>query len=208
MSKTAVIFFTLLLVLACCYTAGCSVPSSSGAPASSGVSPSPGVSASSEKDGVSSGQGISAPGKRSLEGAVGYITAEWSDPQNTGPATGSQERHIRYIHGADFDEQGNAGSWIVVVERAGKSYQVTISGQDSTTSDAPGVAWTEINTTQIMYPRELIEKNHALIFNSSESSTTVSRSLSLEDGNYIVTLSGRNGQQTLVFNATTGALTP
>jgi hypothetical protein len=196
MSKTAVIFFTLLLVLACCYTAGCSVPSSSGA------------ASSSEKAGLSSGQGNAVPGSRSLENAVDYVIAEWSDPQNAVPVTGSKEKHIRYIHGADFDEQGNASSWMIVVEMAGKSSMVTINGQGSTTSDAPGIAWSEINTTQIMYPRELIEKNHALIFNSSESSTTVSRSLSLEDGNYIITLSGRNGQQTLVFNATTGALTP
>ena len=143
-----------------------------------------------------------------MEEAVDYLKAEWSDPENAVPVTGSKEKHIKYIHGADFDEQGYASSWMIVVERAGKSSMVTISSLDTTISEAPGIAWTEINTSQIMYPRELIEKNHALIFNTSDSSTTVSRSLSLEDGNYIITLSGRNGQQTLVFNATTGALTP
>jgi hypothetical protein len=198
MSKTAMVFFTLLLVLACCYTAGCSLPSSSGAPSSS------------EKANLSSVQGnTGVPGKQSLEDAVGFIFAEWSAPENAIPLTGSTAKHIKYVHGTDLDEQGYASSWMIVVEIAGKSSMVTINNQGSTTSDASGIpTWTEINTDQIMYPRELIEKNHAVIFNASQSSTIVSRSISLEDGDYIITQSGRNGQQTLVFNATTGALTP
>lgn len=197
MSKTVVTFFALLLVLACCYTAGCSLPSTSGAPSSS------------EKAGLSTEQGNAGiPGKQSLEYAVGYIAAEWSDPLNADPVTGHKEKHITYIHGANLDEQGDASSWMIVVERAGISSMVTISSQGSTTSEAPGIAWTEINTTRIIYPRELIEKNRAVIFNTSQGSTIVSRSISLEAGNYIITLSGKNGQQVLVFNATTGALTP
>ena len=199
MSKTAVTFFTLLLVLASCYIAGCSLPLS------------PGTPSSSEKGGLSSGQGTAGiPGKLSLEDALGFIfSSDWSGPENAVDVTGSPAKHIRYIHGVDLDEQGFAGSWMIVVEMAGKSSMVTVSSQDSTTANAPDIAtWTEINTDQIIYPRELIEKNRALIFNASQSGTIASRSLTLEEGNYIVTLSGRNGQQLLVFNATTGALTP
>jgi len=198
MSKTAMVFFTLMLVLASCYTAGCSLPSSSGA------------TASSEKAGLSSGQGDAGiPGKLSMEDAVGYIFAEWSGPENAAPVTGSRAKLIKYIYGADLDEQGYASSWMIVVEKAGTSSMVTIKNQGSTTSDASGIpTWTVINTDQILYPRELIEKNHVLIFNASQSGTTISRSLTLEDGDYIITLSGKNGQQKLVFNATTGALTP
>lgn len=199
MSKTAMVFFTLMLVLASCYAAGCSLPSSSGAPASS------------EKASLSSGQGNTGiPGKQSLEDALGFVfSGDWSGPENAIPVAGSPVKLIKYIYGADLDEQGYASSWMIVVEMAGKSSMVTINNQGSTTTDAPGIAtWTVINTDQILYPRELIEKNHALIFNTSQSSTIVSRSLTLEDGDYIITLSGKNGQQTMVFNATTGALTP
>jgi hypothetical protein len=199
MSKTAVTFFTLLLVLASCYTAGCSLPLS------------PGTPSSSEKSGLSSGQGNAGiPGKLPLEDALGFIfSSDWSGPENAAAVTGSPARLINYIHGVDLDEQGYASTWMIVVETEGKSSMVTVSSQGSSTTNAPAIpTWTEINTDQILYPRELIEKNRALIFNTSQSGTIASRSLSLEEGNYIVTLSGRNTQQTLVFNATTGVLIP
>jgi hypothetical protein len=198
MSKSAAVFFILLLVLTSCLIAGCSSPQS------------PGVPASQEKTGFSSGAANAGiPGKLSLEDAIGYITTEWAGPENAAPVGGPMAKRIRYIHGANLDEQGYAGSWMLVVDAGGKSSMVTISSTGVSVSAAPGItSWTEIDPGRILYPGELVKKNQAVIFNPSQSSTVSSRSLSLEDGNYIITLSGKNGQQTLVFNATTGVLNP
>jgi len=76
-----------------------------------------------------------------------------------------------------------------------------------TISNSPGsIQRAEIFIDQILSPRELFEKNRAVILNPALSGTTT-RDLSLSGGNYTVSISGQGSIRTLVFDAKTGVLT-
>ena len=163
MSKTAATFFALLLVLASCYIPGCSVPSSQGAPHLLEHSRLP-------------KRPVYHPGREAVFQGAGQWKRPWIILRRSGQIRKMQSlspdlrKNISNISMARIlTNRDMPADWMIVVERAGKSSMVTISSLDPTISEAPGIAWTEINTSQIMYPRELIEKNHALIFNTSDS---------------------------------------
>lgn len=205
MKKSAAVLFILLLVLAGCLIAGCSSsqPANTPAPSEKG-----GMSSAQENAAVTGGGTGAVTGKMSMSDAIRYISSEWQGPENSPPISGDQGKYFRYVNGANLDEQGNSKSWIIVVEMAGKTYMVTVTEKGTTTADAPPIAtWTKIDTGAIISPGQLFEKNHAVIFNVSQAGAGVSRDITLEDGNYIVSLTGSSGKQILVFNATTGALT-
>ena len=233
MSKTAIGFFTLLLVLASCFIAGCSsLPFSSETPA-------PAVTPGKA---VNTGQGTDAV---ALEAAVlsqrysfDEVTADLAlldletrqvrdnvepmgtlgnpgpgetpaEPVQPGMATSTQgKKQIKQVRGGNLDENGNAASWTFIVEHGGKVSIVSYSERGTTYSGSPGsVSLPEIIPGQIMSPAKLFEKNHDRIFNASQAGTAITRDLSLVGNNYTVTISTKRGpSEILVFNAKTGGL--
>jgi hypothetical protein len=234
MSKTAIVFFTLLLVVASCFIAGCSsLPFSSETPA-------PAVTPGKV---VNTGQGSTDAAV--LEAAVlsqrfsfEDVTADLAlrdleTPQirdnvepmgtlgNPGPGESPSEpvqpvvtttvqvkKQIKQVRGGNLDENGNAASWTFIVEHWGKVSIVSYSERGTTYSGSPGsVSLPEIFPSQIITPAGLFEKNHDRIFNASQTGTAVTRDLSLVGNNYTITLSTSRGpSEILVFDAKTGGL--
>ena len=211
MSKTAVVFFTLFLVFAGCFIAGCSSLPSSGTPAPTEPSQKVDVGFSAGENTVLTQRyrfdealaGLSSPDSQAL-----WNDSEGAIPQeNASRTSGLPEKHIKYIRGTDLDENGDAASWTFVVEHGDQFSMVTYNRQGMTIANSPGsIQRAEIFTDQILSPRELFEKNHAAILNPAVSGTTI-RDLSLSGGNYTVSISGQGSIRTLVFDAMTGVLT-
>lgn len=234
MRKTAVAFFSLLLVLASSFIAGCSsLPFASETPA-------PAVTPVKT---VSSGQGttdavalesaalsqryafgeilenlkdldlnVRQPGDsfQVQETAGNVVPGEESSesvPDSAMPAaTGTKQ--IKQVRGGNLDEKGAAASWTLIVEQDGRVSIVSFSHQGTTYTGSPGtVNLPEIKPDQIISPAGLFEKNHDLIFNTGKTGTAVTRDISLVANNYTVTISDKRGPaEILTFNAKTGAL--
>ncbi|MDD1682538.1 MAG: hypothetical protein LUO98_01770 [Methanoregula sp.] len=208
MSKTAVIFFIVMLVITSCFIAGCS-----SLPFTDNGTPAPTETPKKLNAGLAEQKKPDTAQRYSFENPVAKIlTTDLFDEQNTVPANESGgniaqgdtpfERHIKYIHGADLDEKGDARSWAFIVEHGDKYSIVSYTDKVVAISNVPGsIAGTEILTDQILSPRELFEKNRAVI-----SGTAGSRDLSLDGGNYTITISGQGTPRILIFDAKTGAL--
>jgi hypothetical protein len=212
MSKSAVVFFTLLLVLASCFIAGCSSLPFSGTPTPTETPKNVNVGLTGNDNSVT------AQRYQFDEAVAGLFSADsvvmWNDTpvnasqENVSPGNAYPEKHIKYIRGADLDENGDASSWTFVVDHGNQFSFVTYGSKGTTISNSPGnIERTEIFLNQTITPRELFEKNRAVIFNTTWSGTAVSWDLSLGGGNYIVTISGSGAPRILIFDAKTGALT-
>lgn len=232
MSKTAIVFFTLLLVFASCFIAGCSSLPFSSEPPAPAVTP-----------GKVPNTGQGSPDAAALEAAVlsqrysfEDVTADLAlldldtkqirdnaEPMGTlgnpGPGETPAEpvqpalttsvpgrKQIKQVRGGNIDENGKASRWTFIVEHSGKVSIVSYSEEGTTYSGSPGsVSLPEIIPGQIMSPAKLVEKNHDRIFNASQ--TAVTRDLSLVGNNYTITISTKRGpSEILVFNAITGGL--
>jgi hypothetical protein len=210
MSKTVMVFFTLMLVLASCFIAGCSSLPFSGTPA-------PTETPKIINAGLTGHDNFVSVQRYQLDEAKDWIYSQdsgvqWNDtPVNVIRENVTQdvfpEKHIKYIRGADIDENGDATSWTFFIEHGGHFSIVTYSTQGVTISDTPGtIQRTEIFTDQIVKPRELVEKNHDLIFDTNQKDTSVTRDLSLSGGNYTISISGNGLPRILIFDAKTGVL--
>lgn len=215
MSRTAAFFFVIMLVLGSCFVAGCSsLPS----PDNGSNTPAPAAPQQKKENAGLGGQapaGASAPASQRYpfdDAAAGILATDIFDDaskmtvsdENGNASVGnfSFEKHIKYVHGVDLDEKGDARSWAFIVDHGSKYSIVSYTNKVIAISDSPGsMAGTEIIPDQILSPRKLFEKNHDLI-----SGTVTSRDLSLEGGNYTITLTGQNMNRILIFDAKTGAL--
>jgi hypothetical protein len=201
MRRAGLVFFTGLLVLASCFIAGCnSLP----------VSGSPPQKTPGKIDVGFTGQEIPGTIQRyQFEDTLADLISK--DLNATGddiPINVSREKHIKSIRGTDLDEKGAARSWTFIVEHGSQISIVTYNQQGMISSSAPGtIKRAEIFTSQILSPRELFNKNRAVIFNTTMAGTTGSLDLSLSEGYYSLTLSGNGTPENLVFDAKTGALT-
>jgi hypothetical protein len=206
------VFSILLLVLASCFIAGCSSLPFSGTPASS-ETPQAGTPQNGDA-GLSGHQGSGDSSRYRFDDAAAEIfsadrVSQWNDtPVNASVGTANPEKHIKYIRGANLDENGDASSWTYIVEHGDQFSIITYNNGAVSLSNSPGTLQrTDIVINQIMTPRELFTKNHDLIVNTTRTGTIVTRDLSLSGGNYSLTISGRGTPRILVFNAKTGALT-
>jgi hypothetical protein len=236
MRKTAVVFFSLLLVLASGFIAGCSsLPFGSETPApvmtpAKGISSGQGApdavalesSALSQRyafedilenlknlDLTVRQPGNSFPTPEPARGEMSGDTVSDSVPGSAVPAvTGTKQ--IKQLRGGNLDENGAAASWTLIVEQNGRVSIVSFSHQGTTFTGSPGsVNLPEIKPDQIVSPAKLFEKNHGLIFSASKTGTTVTRDISLVASNYTVTISDKRGpSEILTFDAKTGALIP
>ena len=202
MSKRAMVFFTLLLVLCTCYIAGCSSPPSSG-------TPKPSETPHKVTTGPVRQDNTVVSHRYKFEETVADLTLPEPETRENYPATNvSSEDHIKQIRGVDLDENGDAGSWTFIIEHGDNVSVVAYTSHGWVFSSSPGTYnQSEIFTDQIISPRNLFKKNHDVIFNTARTGTAVTRDLSLRGGYYALTISGGNTPRTLIFDAKTGALT-
>jgi hypothetical protein len=221
MSKTAIIFFTLLLVLACCFIAGCSsAPSTdSAAPSETSGNSGSGGNAGQNTAGLS-GQDAGLSQRYAFEDIVKEITSSdlqtqvnMSEESGEGPvitpSAVTSKKQIRQIRASDIDESGAAKRWTFIVEHDGMVSIVSFGHEGLAFSGSPGTLnQPEILTNKIISPSGLFKKNHDVIFNTSLTGTDVTRDLSLLGNNYTISVStGRDKPpRVLVFDATTGVL--
>lgn len=201
MGKTVMVIITFLLILGGCCIAGCSSPPISGTPVPS------------ETPRVVAG----LIGENNTGESQGYIfedtvadlaMTDLENRENYNATNVSVEKHIKQIRGVNLNEKGDAGSWTFIVEQGDTVTIVAYTRHGTVFSSSPGTYnQTDIFIDRIISPRNLFMKNHDLIFHTSPTGTAVTRDLSLREGNYILTINGGNTPRTLVFDATTGALT-
>jgi hypothetical protein len=220
MSRTAVIFLIMVLVITSCFIAGCS-----SLPFTNTGTPTPAETPRKENAGLvkktspDTVQRLPDTVQRfQLDSAVADILADdsvalWNEiPENISQENLSQEtafpqKHIQYIRGANLDENGDASSWTFIVDRGDRFSIVTYSYLGMKITDSPGrIARTEIFTDKIISPRELFEKNRDVISGTGQQGTAVSRDLTLGDGIYTLTITGQGTPRVLAFDAKTGAL--
>jgi len=220
MSKTAVIFFIMVLVITSCFIAGCSsLPFTNAGTPTPTDAPRKVNAGLAEKTSPAMVQRLPDIVQRfQLDSAVADILADdsvaiWNEmPENISQENISQEtalpqKHIQYIRGANLDENGDASSWTFIVDRGDRFSIVTYSHLGMKITDSPGrISRSEIFTNQIITPHELFEKNRAVISGSGQQGTVVSRDLTLGDGIYTLTITGQGTPRILVFDAKTGAL--
>jgi len=131
------------------------------------------------------------------------INREEGPSENTTKTT-----HIQLIRGYNLDATGNASSWIFVVRQPQLVSLVTYDRSGETVNNWQGrYPEKEIIISQIITPRMLFEKNQEKIFPTQQAITTESRELALTEGNYYLTITGKEKTRYLVFDAKTGALT-
>jgi hypothetical protein len=201
MRRTATVFFALLLIIAS-FISGCSsLPSSGTTPQET------------HKPINTSFSGNYSPGGsqrlRFEPSAADLASTDLDAGGNTTTANVSREKHIKGIRGTDLDENGDAASWTFIIEQNARIFIVSYTQQGVTSSSGPGtIQQDEIFPARIIPPRELFEKNRAVIFNTTGQDTPRSLDLSLSRGYYSLTISGRDTSHTMVFDAKTGVLNP
>jgi hypothetical protein len=120
----------------------------------------------------------------------------------------TQDLHIQYISGRNMNETGEAASWMFAIRHGNISSVATFDRYGETVVDWPaGFPGQEISLDQIVPPKELFDRNRALLFSPPEDNITVSRDLTLTGNNYTITITGHGKIRVLEFDAKSGALT-
>ncbi len=194
-----IVFFTVVLVLAGCFTMGCSTtqppvsqPNETPKGTDFGFRPAP---VSGEQQALSFWEATA-----DLAGLV---------PETGGSlaANASGGNQILYIRGNKLNENGDAKSWIVAVRHNNRTSMVTYDQYGRNI-----VAWAgdfpqgEIKIDSVISPGDLFLKNRAAIIRDTGNNQTVSQDLVLSVNNYTLTQSGGGTKRVMVFDATTGAL--
>jgi hypothetical protein len=204
MSKTPLVFFMILLVIAGCFIAGCSsLPFSGTPPAGTPKNETP-----KKIDVGLTGHDIPrVSGKYSFEDTVVDLAATDFDSENGAMLNESSEIHIRYIRGSDLDENGNAERWVFIIDHRNQTSMVSYNRQGMNVLSSPGtIKRADIFTDQILSPRDLIARNHAEIFGSSPAGTPAIQELTLDGGSYTLTISSTGKPRVITFDAKTGVL--
>jgi hypothetical protein len=206
MRETVLVFIMVLLVIAGCSIAGCSSLPFSGTPAPTETHKIIDVGITGQEN------PNTVPRYRFEETAAGIFSddsiAKWNDaPVNESQAAISPVKQIKFIRGTDLDENGDAASWIFIVEHGDQLSMVTYNSQGMNVLSSPGtIKRAEIFTDKILSPRDLFARNHAEILQSSPSGTPAVRELSLVGGNYTLKITTPEKPRVLIFDAITGVL--
>jgi hypothetical protein len=198
-SSPFIVFFTVVLVLAGCFTMGCSttqppVPQPNETPKGTDFGFRPGP-VSGEQQALSFGD------------VAADLTSSVLNADNSSAINASEGNRILYIRGNKLNENGDAKSWIFAVRHNNRTSMVTY--------DQKGryiVAWAgdfplgEIKMDSIINPSDLFLKNRAAIIRDPGNNLTVSQDLVLSMNNYTLTRSEGETKRVMVFDATTGAL--
>nr|WP_321350316.1 hypothetical protein [uncultured Methanoregula sp.] len=191
-------FFTLMLVLAGCLSAGCTAPvavqgqNETGNGTDLGFRP---VTVSGERAAISFREATAALSDL-VPGAGNRSASNSSDPK------------ILYVRGTALDRNGDAASWIFVVQDNNRTSIVTAEQKGTTLSEWRGAfSRQEIRMESVISPADLFRKNGPAIFLNEQENQTLSRDLVLSMNNYTLTIAGKGEKRVLVFDAGTGALT-
>jgi hypothetical protein len=125
------------------------------------------------------------------------------------PADGPTENthRIYFILAKDFDDKGDAASWLFGV-RDNSAPKLIIFDRQGRTEMPLGEAAVpseEINFGTVMPPAGIITEHRDIIFKDAVSASG-GNELELRDGIYTLTIPGTGGSRIMKFNATTGAL--
>jgi hypothetical protein len=193
--RGAYIFFSIVLVLACCFMIGCLTPSDSKQTGKVNI----GASFDNSTDDIRTDY--------SFEEVKSYIYSVPFDPSANEPPQYDQT-HILLVSGEYLNEKGNASSWLFIVRYHNRTTFVTYDHRGETLTDWPeGYKGEEAFPDKVVLPKTLFAENHDRIFKTPDAVSTESRKLVLSGGNYTLTISGPTGPRILVFDAKTGALT-
>ena len=186
----------ILIVLACCFFAGCSTSSDTG-----------GSSVKENNLGVSFPPSAAGPRNYSFEEVKSEVYTSPIDPVPDAypdPA----EVHILSITGENLDENANASRWIFVVRYKNTTDIVTYDQQgQSVTTWTGGFNGIEVYPDQVVSPRTLFDQNRADLFKTTATNSLETRRLELSGGNYSLIVKGPDYTRMFMFDAKTGALT-
>jgi len=196
MRRYAYVIFSIVLVLACCFSTGCSSSPSD-------TQPQPkvngGVSFDNSTDALRTGYSYDEVIASIYHLPLDPVTHEQPQPADL---------HILSITGANLDDQANATSWTFIVQYQNSTKFITYDKYGEAVTDwAPGYSAKEVLPDQILPPKTLFDQNRAAIFKNTQAIATESRKLEVSGGNYTLVIHGQNGTRMLGFDAQTGALT-
>ena len=190
--------FTVLLVLAGCFTPGCSTPQ-----------PALNESHAATNTGfrvLSTESVFGGPQALSFKDATKQFEGVVLDGGNSSAVNTSTGKEILYIRGNDLNDNGQARSWAFVVRHANRTSLVTVDRQGmNLASWRDNFPQRKINLDAIILPEDLFLKNRATILQDPGDNRTGSRDLVLAMDRYTITTSG-NVNRILIFDAKTGAL--
>ncbi|MHB8164981.1 MAG: hypothetical protein ACYDDV_11710 [Methanoregula sp.] len=197
--KHLAVFFSLILVLATCFTIGCSTQ--------------PPDSPQKEARTVVDFGFRTETTTQEQQAMLSFreITADLTNLQfDTGSDSAvntTLKNQILFARGIGLDAEGKTVSWTFAVRHNNSTSIVTYDPQGRTI-----VAWTgifpqkEIQMDAIITPEDLFLKNRVAIIRNTGENLNESRDLVLSMDNYTLTISGKGATRVMVFDAKTGAL--
>lgn len=198
MRRGASVIFSLILVLAVCFIAGCSSLPSGTSPADSSAG---GANASVRLVNMSE----EIPTSYSFEDVKPYA---YNVPLDPNAPPDYNETHVLLVTGENMDENANASRWLFVMQFHNYTAFVTFDQKGETVTNWPaGYTGPDTYPDQVIPPKELFAKNRDLIFRPGTAITNESIKLALSGGNYTLTTMEGKKTRIQVFDATTGALT-
>jgi hypothetical protein len=197
-SSPFIIFFIIGLVLAGCFTMGCSTPNPARQPNETQQGTDigfPPVTTTRE------------PQEFTFREARANIADLILNEGNSSAANVTSMNQILYIRGSSLNENGGAKSWIFAVRNNNKTSIVTYDRHGGNIAEwKDAFPWQEIQLDSVILPEDLFQKNRETIIPKTGENVTESRDLVLAMGNYTLTISGRGTTRVMVFDAKTGAL--
>jgi hypothetical protein len=194
----AIALFTVVLVLAGCLSAGCTAPvavqGQNGTVNGTDLGFRP-VNISGERAAISFWE-------------AGAALSDLIPGAGNRSALNSSDTRILYVRGTGLDRNGDAASWIFVVQNNNRTSIVTAEQKGTTLSEWKGAfPRQEIPVESVISPADLFRKNGPAIFQNEKDNQTISRDLVLSMNNYTLTIAGKGEKRVLVFDAGTGTLT-
>lgn len=197
--KHLAVFFSLMMVLAGCFIAGCSTKM-----------PHSQLNGTTQKStDIGFRPGVLSRNQQALsfEETMADLVNIRFDSKNDSAVNASPENQILYARGIDLNDKGEAKIWTFAVRHNNKTSIVTFDQHGRNI-----VAWTgnfpqrEIQLDSVITPEDLFLKNRAAIISDQEEDLTVTRDLVLSMDNYTLVISGNGVKRVLVFSVKTGAL--
>jgi hypothetical protein len=206
MKKPAIILFSILLIFVGSITMGCSSsPASPASPSQPSVSQAPEQTQKANTGFTVNNLTMETP-VYNFDDVVAYVSGiEFDNGNGTLSAPGSG--HIQQIRGDGLDENANATLWLITIRHDSLTSLVSFDEQGEKVVDWPGAyPRDEIFSDRIIHPKDLFDKNRAVIFPTPDSVVAESREIALAEGTYTLTVSGKGTNRVMVFDAKTGVL--
>lgn len=201
MKKVAIAFFTILMLLAVCFTMGCSSLHFPG--------PSPTETQKKVDVGITVNTLPAVVQKYGFDTVTGYLAETMSGDAESAGGNFTPGYHLQYILGTGLDETGNASSWTFAVRHMNETSLVTYDNHGQTVTEwPPSFGSDDINLSEVVSPGDIINLNREAIFPGSQANSTQIEDAILEGGNYTFRISDNGVLRILTFDAKTGVLTP